>query len=269
MFLEFSVIFILVFKLTQKCTSLPSCFCSSVVFHYILHYLTSCFYHQSHTVFSSLSFTLLLFVFIEELSVTFTLSSVISSIIYSLSSVVSSNTCILSSVKSSNTFIQSSVISSQYLYPIICDIIPIPIIYIQSLWYHPIPKPINITHVPAVEICDEVGSLQSATNVYLKKLLRHVYWKNMATLCTWKSYYATHVYWKTWPPCVFEKLGHHVYLEKLGHHVYRENWAHKVLITGICCPQNCIWGLNWHNCVWHIKLHIAHLTIQNTFTLIW
>ena len=103
-----------------------------------------------------------------------TLSSVISSIIYSLSSVVSSNTCILSSVKSSNTFIQSSVISSQYLKSISshCDIIQYQ-------------NPINITqYVPAVEICDEVGSLQSAINVYLKKLLRHVYWKNMATLCT-------------------------------------------------------------------------------------
>ena len=185
MFLEFSVIFILVFKLTQKCTSLPSCFCSSVVFHYILHYLTSCFYHQSHTVFSSLSFTLLLFVFIEELSVTFTLSSVISSIIYSLSSVVSSNTCILSSVKSSNTFIQSSVISSQYLYPIICDIIPIPIIYIQSLWYHPIPK------LDQYHPCTGCGNL---------------WWGRFLAIC--HQYVPEKV---ITPPMCTGKLGHHVY----------------------------------------------------------
>ena len=114
-----------------------------------------------------------------------TLSSVISSIIYSLSSVVSSNTCILSSVKSSNTFIQSSVISSQYLYPIICDIIPIPIIYIQSLWYHPIPK------LDQYHPCTGCGNL---------------WWGRFLAIC--HQYVPEKV---ITPPMCTGKLGHHVY----------------------------------------------------------
>ena len=145
MFLDLSVIFILVFKLTQKCTSLPFMLLLFCYFSIIIHYLISCFCHQSHsykthTVFSPLVFTLLISVAIYNL----TLSSVFSSINY-----------ILSSVISSNTFIQSSNTNTSSISSI----------------------------VTAVEICDEVGFLQSATHVYLKNQAlstTNMYLKNLS-----------------------------------------------------------------------------------------
>ena len=73
----------------------------------------------------------------------------------------------------------------QYLYPIICDIIPIPIIYIQSLWYHPIPKP------DQYHPCTGCGNL---------------WWGRFLAIC--HQYVPEKV---ITPPMCTGKLGHHVY----------------------------------------------------------
>ena len=128
MFLEFSVIFILVFKLTQKCTSLPSCFCSSVVFYYTPLF-NQLFCHQSHsykthTVFSPFEFHT--FTICCHQGIICNLYLIICNFIHNLQPIICGIIQYLYPVI-------CEII--QYLYPIICDIIPIPLS--NHLWYHP------------------------------------------------------------------------------------------------------------------------------------
>ena len=126
MFLEFSVIFILVFKLTQKCTSLPSCFCSSVVFYYTPLF-NQLFCHQSHsykthTVFSPFEFHT--FTICCHQGIICNLYLIICNFIHNL------QPFICGIIQHLYPVICEII---QYLYPFICDIIPIPIIYIYPV----------------------------------------------------------------------------------------------------------------------------------------